>query len=280
MKKISIYKKTLQQARDDGELDQWRASLDRNMECCAALEAAVATGYDGYAMSGVDVGPVVKEYGYPRIYMVLANAIMQNQGDHRISREVSAWAETVPIYPDRENGYYFSFNSVSPGIVNLLVKMVQEHQEQAKAAKPPRVTLYKHSRDEAVQRGELDRWQASHDRNVECARALTKAIDEGFEDVPGAVRPVVETFGIRRVMWVLANTVQTIGSTDPRISEDNRAWAKEVPVPFNGTYDYYAYSHPCHVDAAIHAVQQMLQERSGAAQPPAECEGEEMEDER
>ena len=283
MKKVKIYEKPFEQARADGEIDQWRASLDRTMECCAALETAVAAGYDGYSMSGVDVEPVVKEYGYPRIYMVLANAIMQHRGDHRISREVSAWAETVPIYPNRENGYYFSINSVSPGIVSLLVEMVQKHQEQAKAARPPRVTLYKYSRTEAGERGELARWQASHDRNMEVARTLTEAIDKRCEDVPAAVRPVVEKYGIRRVMWVLANTVQLIDPTDPRIGADNRAWAKAVPLPPDGKdtqFMFYVRSNPCLVNTAIHTVQQMLQERSGVAQPPAERGDEGMEVER
>lgn len=273
MKNVNIYVTPLEQARENGELEQWRTSLDLTMECRAALGAAIALGCDGRTMSGVDVGPVVKEYGYPRIYMVLASTILQHRGDGRISRAVSDWAKTVPTYPPDWDRDYFAIDSLHPGLADELVKMVKRSQNETVEARKPRVTLYRHSRAEAVERGELDRWQASHDLNVEVACTLTEAINERPANTRWTVRLAVDDYGIERVMWVLANTVQLIKPTDPLISADNRAWAKEVPVPFDGKdmqYTLYVRSHPGDISTAICAVQQLLQERSGAAQPPAE----------
>ena len=41
---------------------------------------------------------------------------------------------------------------------------------------------------------------------------------------------VIDRFGMERVAFVLANTVQD-KDWDGRISAENKAWAKEVPVP-------------------------------------------------
>ena len=273
MEKDEIYVKPMEQADDDGELEQWRASLALTMECRAALDAAVVMGYDGCTMNGVDVGPVVKEYGYPRIYMVLASTILQHRGDSRISCEVSDWAKTVPTYPpDWERGY-FAIDNLHPRLADELVRMVKQSQNETVETRKPRVALYKHSRAEAEERGELDRWQASHDLNVEVACTLTDAINERPWNTRWAVRLAVDNYGIERVMWVLANTVRLMKPTDPLISADNRAWAKAVPLPVDGKdipYTLYVRSHPGDISTAVCAVQQLLQERSDAAQEAGE----------
>jgi len=45
-----------------------------------------------------------------------------------------------------------------------------------------------------------------------------------------AVKDVLEKFGAERVQFILANTIQH-KNHDGRISQDNKAWAKTIPMP-------------------------------------------------
>lgn len=266
-----VYKLDYQTAETRGELDKWRKSLQLNQDCRDALVSAMRQGYDGYTASSIDVKPVAEQFGYERILWVLANTINHHKGDGRINRTIIQWAESMDVPDDRSNGYFLLNDN--PGLISILASMVQK---EADAAKKPRLTLYQRSRDEAVKRGELDRWQASFDKNRECAGALTKDIDGG--DIPGAVLSTVEKYGIRRVIWVLANTVQLIDPTHPSISVSHRRWVETVPVPpdESGLRNEFSVSaFPSKIDMAIRTVMQLLRERS-----PAPQEDEEMEDER
>lgn len=274
-----VYKLDSQTAETRGELDKWRRSLQLNQDCRDALVAAMRQGYDGYTVSSIDVKPVVEQFGYDRILWVLANTINHHKKDGRVSRAIIQWAEAVGI-PDDRNNSYFLLNE-NPGLISILAGMVQK---EAAAAKKPRLTLYQHSRDEAVQRGELDRWQASYDKNRECAGALTKGIEQG--DIPGAVLTAVEKYGIRRVMWVLANTVQLIDPNHPSICVSHRRWLETAPIPHDerGLRDDFSVSAlPSDIDMAVRVIEQLLRARAGTAQPLAERGNEEdveMEDER
>lgn len=274
-----VYKLDYQAAESRGELDKWRKSLQLNRDCRDALVAAMRQGYDGYTASSIDVKPVAEQFGYERILWVLANTINHHKGDGRISRAIIQWAENMGIPDDHNNSYFFM--NEHPGLIGILAGMVQK---EADAAKKPRLTLYQHSREEAVQRGELDRWQASHDKNKACADALTEAIDNGgYHDLAAAVKPILKEFGFRRVLWVLANTLQ-ISPADGHFS-DNLEWAKAVPVPDDEKelrYGFYVRSHAGYVDTAIRAVLRLLQERAADTQqePSAQTLDGEMEDER
>ena len=48
-------------------------------------------------------------------------------------------------------------------------------------------------------------------------------------DTEAAVKDVLEKFGTERVQFILANTIQR-KNYDGRISQDNKAWAKTIPM--------------------------------------------------
>ena len=55
------------------------------------------------------------------------------------------------------------------------------------------------------------------------------------------VKAVLEKFGSERVQFILANTIQHKDS-DGRVSRDNKAWAKTIPMPEDsGTSRHCAY---------------------------------------
>lgn len=92
--------------------------------------------------------------------------------------------------------------------------------------------LYHHTGSYAQKHGELDRYHASYQANIACKEAIEQAIADNYRDNrlnTACVDQVLEQFGYERMLYVLANTVQQ-KEQDGRISHDNRAWAKMVPV--------------------------------------------------
>ena len=113
--------------------------------------------------------------------------------------------------------------------------------------------VYPYSAAYAREHGELDAYRASHKANVACKQAIEAAIREHYRDnslgKEGA-QQVIEQFGLERVQYVLANTVRQM-DWDRRISPDNKAWAKNIPVYEDKDHwgndrnlDFVVASHP------------------------------------
>ena len=92
--------------------------------------------------------------------------------------------------------------------------------------------VYPYPADLALERGETEQYRTSHEANVACKEAIETAIRENYHDNrlgKEAAREVIDTFGMERTMYVLANTVRH-KDWDGRISHDNKAWAGTIPV--------------------------------------------------
>ena len=92
--------------------------------------------------------------------------------------------------------------------------------------------VYPYSAAYAREHGELDAYRASHKANVACKQAIEAEIREHYRDNSlgrEGAQQVIEQFGQERVQYVLANTVRQM-DWDGRISNDNKAWAKNIPV--------------------------------------------------
>lgn len=110
--------------------------------------------------------------------------------------------------------------------------------------------VYPYSREEAKRLGELDEWRASHKANKECTAAIDKAVRENFDGMhlPGDIaKNACREFGIDRVKWVLANTIQH-ADWDGRYRPHNKEWAKQTNIPRNKqndtTTEFILQSHP------------------------------------
>lgn len=105
--------------------------------------------------------------------------------------------------------------------------------------------LYLHSAVYASEHGEMAQYHASYQVNVSCKEAIEQAINAHYGDnrlnTDAAVKEVLEQFGPERVQFILANTVRHKDG-DGRISRDNKAWAKTIPMPEdNDTSRHSAY---------------------------------------
>lgn len=95
------------------------------------------------------------------------------------------------------------------------------------------IPVYRHSAEYAVQHGEAFSYYESFDANQKCAAAIEKAIGDNYRDnhldSKAALAQVGQKFGMERLTYVLANTVQC-KARDGRISEGNKRWAATIPV--------------------------------------------------
>lgn len=96
------------------------------------------------------------------------------------------------------------------------------------------ILIYPYSHTDAVRRGlkDLERYIQSFSLNVKCACEIEKAVRraDGIRGITAdIIKLLADKYGIDRVNYVLANSINHIGS-DKYISQENREWAKSIPV--------------------------------------------------
>ena len=109
--------------------------------------------------------------------------------------------------------------------------MILEEQRRALRETP----VYPFPASYAQEHGELEQYRASNKANAACKEAIEAAIREYYHDNrldSQAAAQVINTFGLDRTLYVLANTVQQ-KDWDGRISPGNKAWAKTIPIQKN-----------------------------------------------
>jgi hypothetical protein len=110
--------------------------------------------------------------------------------------------------------------------------------------KPNRRSIYKESLQYAVQNGEKEWYHKSDKINQECAAAIDRAISDSYKDmyhadVQSALEKVCADFGKNRLTWVVAAVVKGM-EFDGRISNRNKDWAQNFPIPMRSE-NYYGY---------------------------------------
>lgn len=100
------------------------------------------------------------------------------------------------------------------------------------------VAVYKYSSDYAERCNVLKLYRNSKKANEACKTAIEMAINGGYHNNhfdTSAARQVVEMFGLERVLYVLANTVQQ-KNWDARFSQNNKDWAATIAVHEDFSY--------------------------------------------
>ena len=81
----------------------------------------------------------------------------------------------------------------------------------------------------AREHDEIDICRKSREEDLRCRNTIEKLVDENYYnnrfDSAKVVKEAVIEFGLERVKFILANTVQQ-KDWDGRISETNKRWAK------------------------------------------------------
>ena len=126
------------------------------------------------------------------------------------------------------------------------------------AANPPYVKVYNNTFAYASEHKEVEWYRASFYANIKCKEAIEAAIREHFDgyhlnDI--AVNSVIQVFGVDRVKFVLANTVN-LADWDGRYSVRNKEWANTVS-DYNSESNRLRYrvtSHPAVLNGYIDQV--------------------------
>lgn len=156
MNETAVYKHTAAYALEHGELEQYRASLQANIACKNAIEAAIRQHFDGMHLNEAAVTEVVSAYDKERICYVVANTLQQKNLDERFSSSNKEWAAqfeiAATVRPDYDSRGAFVVDS-HPAVLDGFTGLLRRECE-----KP---SLYERMEKASVQRKAGSR---SHDK--------------------------------------------------------------------------------------------------------------------
>lgn len=132
LRDLPVYPYPSDHAREQGELDVYRASFRANVSCKEAIEAAIREYYRDNRLDTAAVGQVAEQFGQERMLYVLAATVRHFDYDGRISRDNKRWANTIPAYQngdgmESDRSVQFVVSS-HPGLTDLF--LTQARQEQ------------------------------------------------------------------------------------------------------------------------------------------------------
>ena len=102
LRELPVYPYPADHARENGELDAYRASFRANVSCKDAIEAAIRDNYHDNRLDAAAVGQVAEQFGQERMLYVLAATVRHFDYDGRISRDNKRWANTIPVYENKD----------------------------------------------------------------------------------------------------------------------------------------------------------------------------------
>ncbi len=233
-KSVPLYKHSSTVARENNEMDAFRASNAANTACAKAIEKAISDHWDGWQLSDGCAQQVMNVFGEKRMNFVLANTIRLHQNDERFGKYNLAWAQFVQpdnvmeeIPEDRRMAWEITCH---PMKIDFFASQTRQIIEDRMTREMP---VYREPLQYAVDNGEKNPYFDSHRCNIECRHAIEQAIADHFDGYTlhhGAPNAVLRKFGEERTLYVLANTVQ-IMADDGRISRSNVEWASKIFIP-------------------------------------------------
>ena len=132
LRELPVYPYPADHARENGELDVYRASFRANVSCKDAIEAAIREHYRDNRLDAGAVGQVAEQFGQERMLYVLAATVRHFDYDGRISRDNKRWANTIPAYQNGDG--MESDRSVQfvvgahPGLTDLFLTQARHEQ--------------------------------------------------------------------------------------------------------------------------------------------------------
>ncbi len=129
---------------------------------------------------------------------------------------------------------YKDYGESSSNSLDVLVSFIDDKADELLSANQANaaVQVYPYSGEVAEREGDLEWYRQSHKLNIACKNEIEWAIAQNYSNNTlndEAVHQVVTKFGLPRTAFVLVNTIRE-KDWDGRISHDNKAWAKRVPV--------------------------------------------------
>ena len=235
MDKTPIYPYPAAYARENGELEQYRASLKALADCKCAIDKAINDNWDGMNFARDSAKSVLKQFGTEKVAFILAYTVRERNLDNRFSGHNASWANTVPMH-GMTGGRDSCILESHPAKVDIFIDLVRKDIQELAQQKPTRsetpkkekskmdkTPLYKESYQYAYEHGEEAQHIASRNANIACEEAIEKAIADHYSD----------------------NRLDTTAA----VHEHNlNGWPAKVGCPFHKGGASYRY-HPHHTPA-------------------------------
>ena len=124
-------------------------------------------------------------------------------------------------------------------------------------------TIYRQTIAQAKANGDMELYRASHKENIACSKAIDEAIRNNFDGMhlnDSTADGVIQEYGIDRVIYVLANTLQQ-KEYDGRFSAVNKEWAAKTEIPDGkNNYEFCSDAHPAVLDGFCDMVRKAQRE--------------------
>ena len=165
-------------------------------------------------------------------YTIREDIVMAMEELELIDTQAQALLESPSPLAD----VYRYFEKLETGYMDVIRDSIENRADDVCRAQEELRTapLYPHSAAYASEHGEMAQYNRSYQANSACKEAIEQAISAHYAanrlDTEAAVKDVLEKFGAERVQFILTNTIQH-KNHDGRISQDNKAWAKTIPMP-------------------------------------------------
>lgn len=125
MDKTPIYKYPAAYARENGELEQYRASLKALTACKCAIDNTIRDNWDGMNFAEDSAKGVLKQFGPEKVSFILAYTVRERNLDNRFSGHNASWANTVPLYGISGRDSYILESH--PAKVDLFIDLVRQN---------------------------------------------------------------------------------------------------------------------------------------------------------
>ena len=190
----------------------------------------------------------------------LANRRTQSITSNQTSNQTPAAThkKQTPNHPEEdEGGFLFHNNSTTQ---NQRRNNTINQKEQA-IPNPKQQPIYKHSYNTALQKGETDAFNASRILNEECAKAIDHSIEASSYDIyrydlRAAAENVVKEYGVDRVAWVVASTLNA-SSDIGRVTWQTKEWANTFNTPKPDDY-LKLKTHPTMLDGFVRHLREQM----------------------
>ena len=132
LRDLPVYPYPAAPARENGELDAYRASFRANVSCKEAIEAAIRDNNHDNRLDAAAEGQEAEQFGQERMLYVLAATVRHFDYDGRISRDNKRWANTIPVYENKDgmdSDRSVQFGGCShPGLTDLFLTGARREQ--------------------------------------------------------------------------------------------------------------------------------------------------------
>lgn len=140
MNNTLLYRKSIETARKEGELQLWKDSFRANILCRITIENEIRQHFDGMHLDKGCARRVLDEFGEARVKYVLSTTLQELDYDGRFSRSNKDWGQQTEITPSTRN-YEFAVQSHPAVLDGFISDFRAECQQRQMDHSYPKISL-------------------------------------------------------------------------------------------------------------------------------------------